>query len=257
MPVVVGVDGSRAAVRAAVWGAAEALQHDVALKMLYVIDRNKAVTPSVIRAQHLVAEAALRDAGAAVEALQRPIKVELDTICGDPGTVLMEQSWSAALMCLGAPKANPHGPSDSLAINMATHAGCTVAVLPEIESATPKKGWVVTLLEPNTVDYDVVQLAMEEADLRGLSLRAVMTAPATATVDELLISWTQRYPAIDLHLEHTDQLLSFVIEHETSIRSVVLGAPHDQEVSTLVELIRSRAASYNDLSVIAVRGQHL
>jgi nucleotide-binding universal stress UspA family protein len=257
-PVVVGIDGSEAAVRAAVWGAAEAHQHDVALRLLYVIDRNRALTPSVAQAQQLVADAALHDANAAVEALQRPIKVEMETICGDPGTVLIEESWSAALLCVGAPKSHPHGPSDSLATDMAAHARCTVAVIPATEaSAVARTGWVATLLEPSTIDYDVLQQAMEEAQLRGIPLHAVMTTPSTAAVDELLISWTQKYPGIDLHLVHTDQLLRYVAEHERSIRSVVLSASHDLDVSKLVELIRSRAAAYTDLSVIAVRGQHL
>ncbi len=257
-PVVVGIDGSEGAVRAAVWGAAEALRHDAALKLVYVIDRNRAVTPSVVRAQHVVADAALQDANAAVAALQRPVKVELDTVRGDPGTVLIGESWSAALLCVGAPKANPHGPFDSLATNMATHARCTVAVVPATDiSAVTRAGWVVTLVEPSTIDYDALQLAMEEAELRGLPLHAVMTTPATAAVDELLISWTQKYPHIDLHLEHTDHLLRYVAEHEMSIKSIILGAGHDSEVSKLIELTRSRAAAYTDFSVIVVRGKHL
>ncbi len=257
-PVVVGIDGSKAAVRAAVWGAAEALQHDVALKLLCVIDRDRAVTSSVIRAQHLVADAALQDAYAAVEAMQRPIKVEMDTVFGDPGTVLIEESRSASLLCVGAPKANPHGPFDSLATNMAAHAHCTVAVVPATQTpAVHDDSRVVTLLEPSTIDYDVLQLAMEEAELRALPLYILMTTPATAAVDELLISWTQSYPHIDLHLEHTDQLLRYVAEREMSVKSVVLSACHDSEVSQLVEFIRSRAAAYSDFSVIVVRSQHL
>lgn len=257
-PVVVGIDGSKAAVRAAVWGAAEALKHDVALKLLYVIQRDRAVTPGVVKAQHLVAEAALQDANAAVEAMQTPIKVELDTVRGDPGTVLIEASWSAALLCVGAPKANPQGPFDSLATNMAAHAHCTVAVVPATDTSTvAQTGRVVTLLEPSAIDYDALQLAMEEAELRRLPLHAVMTTPATAAADELLISWSQKYPHIDLHLEHTDELLRYVAEHKMSIRAVVLGASHHSEVPKLVELIRSRAAAYTDFSVIVVRGQHL
>ena len=257
-PVVVGIDGSQAAVRAAVWGAAEALQHDVALKLLYVIDNNRALTPSVAKAQHLVAAAALHDANDAVEALQRPIKIERDTVCGDPGSVLNKESWSAAMLCVGAPKSHPHGPSDSLATNMAAHARCTVAVVPaRAPSVVAGTGWVITLLEPSTIDYDVLQLALEEAHLRGSPLHAVMTTPPTAAVDELLISWTQRYPGVDLHLVHAKELLRYVNEHESSIRLVVLAASHDREVSKLVELTRSKAAAHIDFAVIAVRGQHL
>ena len=141
--VVVGIDGSQAAVAAAVWGAGEALHRDVVLKLLYVIDRNRAFTPGVVKAQHFVAEAALQDAHAAVEATQKPVKLELETVSGDPGTTLIEESRSAVLLCVGAPKALPHGPCDSLAANMAASAHCSVAVVPAAQyPAMTRTGWV-------------------------------------------------------------------------------------------------------------------
>ena len=205
-----------------------------------------------------MADAALQDAYAAVEAMQMPVKIEMDTVCADPGTVLIEESRSAALLCVGAPKANPHGPSDSLAVNVAAYAHCTVAVVPATEAPVAQRhSRVVTVLEPANIDYDLLQLAMEESELRGLPLHILTATPSTAAVDELLASWTQTYSHIDLHLEHADQLLRYVSEHETSVRSVVLGAGHDSEISTLVNLLRSRTAAYPDFSVIVFRGQHL
>jgi hypothetical protein len=56
---------------------------------------------------------------------------------------------------------------------------------------------------------------------------------------------------------HTDQLLRYVAAHETSIRSVVLGAEHHEEVAQLVELTRSRAPLDAYPSVLVVRGQRL
>jgi len=166
----------------------------------------------------------LQDAYVAVEAMEIPVKIELDTVCGNPGTVLLEESRSAALLCVGAPKANPHGPYDSLALNMAACAHCTVAVVPATEASVGQRhSRVVTVLEPSNIDYDVLQRAMEESELRGLALHIVMTAPSTGAVDELLISWTQTYPHIDLHVEHAD-LLRYLSEHGMSVKSVVLGA---------------------------------
>ncbi|MGA9611840.1 MAG: universal stress protein [Mycobacterium sp.] len=261
--VVVGIDGSQAAVAAAVWGAGEALQHDVVLKLLYVIDRNRAFTPGVVKAQHLVAEAALQDAHAAVEAMQQPVKIELETVSGDPGTTLIQESWSAALLCVGAPKAAPHGPCDSLASNMAASAQCSVAVIPAAQcSAHPGTAWVATFLNSSTVDYDVLQQAIGEAQLRELPLRVVRTThpggmQADFAVDESLVNWAQRYPGIDIRVVHTDQLLRYVVAHESSIRSVVLGAEHHEEVAQLVELTRSRAPLDASPSVLVIRGQHL
>ncbi len=260
---------------AAVWGAGEALRHDAVLKLLYVIDRNRAFTSGVVQAQHLVAEAALQDAHAAVEATHMPVKVELETVSGDPGTTLIEESYSAALLCVGAPKVAPHGPGDSLAANMSASAHCSVAVVPAAQcSAPPGNAWVAAFLNSSTVDYDVLQQSMEEAQLRELPLRVVRTTHPDATdlghrragdehlqadsgVDEALVNWARRYPGIDIRVVHTDQLLRYVVAHESSIRSVVLGAEHHKEVAQLVELTRSRAPLDASPSVLVIRGEHL
>jgi nucleotide-binding universal stress UspA family protein len=273
--VVVGIDGSRAAVAAAQWGAAEALRHDVALQLLYVIDRNRAFTPSVVKAQFAVAEAALQDAHAAVEAAHKPVRIELETVEGDPGTALIEASWSAALLCVGAPKAAPHGPSDSLASTMATSAHCSVAVVPATQfSVQPRAGWIATLLDSSTDEYDVLQQAIEETQLRELPLRVVMPyrhspndtkgsrgkvegSRPDAAIEESLVNWTRCYPGIDARIVHADQFLRYVAEHQGSIQSVVLGAAHHHEVAQLVELTRSRALHDANLSVLVIRGQHL
>jgi nucleotide-binding universal stress UspA family protein len=273
--IVVGIDGSRAAVAAAQWGAEKASGHDVALRLLYVIDRRRGFTPSVIKAQSSVAEAALQDALAAVEATHNQVTIQLETVDGDPGTVLIEASWSAAVLCVGSPKAAPHGPSDSLAASMASSAHCSVAIVPATQySVEPRAGWVATLLDSSTSDYDVLQQAMEEARLRKLSLRVVRKnrrSPADtgadraeaegsqldAALEESLVNWTRCYPDIDTRVVHTEQFLPYVIEHQASIQSLVLGAEHHREVAQLVELTRSRALHDANFSVFVIRGWRL
>jgi nucleotide-binding universal stress UspA family protein len=102
--IVVGIDGSRAAVAAALWAAEKASGSDVALRLLYVIDRRRGFTPNVIKAQSSVAEAALHDALTAVEARHHQVGIQLETVDGDPGTVLTDVSRSAALLCVGSPQ---------------------------------------------------------------------------------------------------------------------------------------------------------
>ena len=137
-----------------------------------------------------------------------------------------------------------------------------------------RTGWVAAFLNSSTADDDVLQQSMEEAQLRELPLRVVRTSHPNATdlrgsqadagdvqtdaaVDESLVNWARRYPGIDMRVVHTDQLLRYVAAHETSIRSVVLGAEHHEEVAQLVELTRSRAPLDANPSVLVVRGQHL
>jgi nucleotide-binding universal stress UspA family protein len=273
--IVVGIDGSRAAVAAAQWAADRASSHEVALRLLYVVDRRRGFTPSVIKAQSSVAEAALQDALAAVEATHKQVNVQLETVDGDPGTVLTEASRSAALLCLGSPKAAPHGPRDSLAAIMAGSAHCSVAIVPAAQySVQPRAGWVATLVDSSTSDYDVLQQAIEEARLRELALRVVRTSrrsPAEtggdrvaaevdqldAALEESLANWTRCYPDLDTTVVHSDQFLRYVTEHQSSIQSVVVGAEHHDEVAQLVELIRSRVLHDANISVFVIRGRHL
>lgn len=273
--IVVGIDGSRAAVAAAQWAADKANDHDVTLRLLYVIDRRRGFTPSVIKAQSSVAEAALQDTLAAVEATHSQLRVELETVDGDPGTVLIEASRSAALLCVGSPKAAPHGPSDSLSAVMAGSAHCSVAIVPAaLYSVQPRTGWIAALLGSSTSDYQVLEQAMEEARLRDLPLRAVTTNRHSAadrgdrnqaaegdvldaSLKECLDNWARCYPAVETCVVHTDQFVAYVTEHQASIRSVVLGAQHHHEVAQLVELTRSRALHDANLSVLVIRGQPL
>ncbi|BCO34863.1 universal stress protein [Mycobacterium heckeshornense] len=274
--VVVGIDGSRAAVAAAQWGADEAVGHAVPLRLVHVIDRNRGFTPDVVKAQSLVAAAALQDARAAVEATHTPVKVELESIHGDPGTVLLQASRSAVLLCVGSPKAAPHGPSDSLAANMAASAHCSVAIVPATQYSDPKRAGcrIAALVNFSTADQDVLQEAMEEAQLRAFPLCVVRTSQcpssdlvgdrqgiershAAAAVEESLVNWRRYYPGIEINIVHTDQFLRYVTMHQQSIRSVVLGAEYHNEVAQLIELTRSRALRDADFSVYVVRSQHL
>ncbi len=259
--VVVGIDGSQAAVAAAQWGADEARGHHAALQLLYVIDRGRAFTPSVVKAQLAVAEAALQDAHAVVEATGKPVTIQLETVEGDPGTVLNEVSRSAALVCVGAPKAAPHGPSDSLAARMAVSAHCSVAVVPATQrSVQQRAGWIAALLDSSTTDYDVLQHAMEEARLRELSLHLVTVRDSSEPEDALeqrLVNKARSYPGIDMRVVHADEFLRYVAEHQRSIQSLILGAEHHHEVAQLVELTRSRTLGEANFSVLVVRGQHL
>jgi nucleotide-binding universal stress UspA family protein len=273
--IVVGIDGSRAAVAAALWAAEKASGSDVALRLLYVIDRRRGFTPNVIKAQSSVAEAALHDALTAVEATHHQVGIQLETVDGDPGTVLTDVSRSAALLCVGSPKAAPHGPSDSLAACMATSAHCSVAIVPANQySVQPRAGWIATLVDSSTSDYDVLQQAMEEARLRELPLRVVRTnrrsradnggdgadaerGQLDAALAESLANWSRYYPGIDTLVVHTEQFLGYVTEHQASIRSVVLGAEHHHEVAQLVELTRARALHDANFSVLVIRGPQL
>lgn len=78
--IVVGIDGSKPAVQAALWAVDEAASRDIPLRLLYAIepdDPGYAAHGAAAR-KLAAAENAVRYAFTAVEAADRPVKVEVE-----------------------------------------------------------------------------------------------------------------------------------------------------------------------------------
>ncbi|AEJ48079.1 hypothetical protein CCDC5079_2889 [Mycobacterium tuberculosis CCDC5079] len=99
--VVVGIDGSRAATHAALWAVDEAVNRDIPLRLVYVIDPSQLSAAGEGGGQS-AARAALHDASRKVEATGQPVKIETEVLCGRPLTKLMQESRSAAMLCVGS-----------------------------------------------------------------------------------------------------------------------------------------------------------
>jgi nucleotide-binding universal stress UspA family protein len=104
-PVVVGIDGSRAAIGAAQWAVDEAVTRDVALRLVHLIHMAGATpdaTDEDFRLEVEYAESALRAAHLAVEASGQPVKVETAVLRGDLVNILVEESSDATMICVGS-----------------------------------------------------------------------------------------------------------------------------------------------------------
>ena len=99
--VVVGIDGSRSALRAALWAVDEALDRDVPLRLLYAIDPSESA-PGKAAAEVAVAEGAIRDGFAAIESTRKPVKIEAEIVHDPPVAALLAESRSAAMVCVGS-----------------------------------------------------------------------------------------------------------------------------------------------------------
>ena len=86
-PVVVGVDGSDAAINAAKWAIDEAISRDVPLRIVHVthIEGEPASPEDTFRLDVQYAESSLRAATAAVEATGKPVKIETEILWGLAG----------------------------------------------------------------------------------------------------------------------------------------------------------------------------
>ncbi|WP_123024458.1 universal stress protein [Mycolicibacterium stellerae] len=182
-PVVVGVDGSRAALNAVRWATAEAVNLDVPLRIVHV-------TP--IGEQASCRDAVLERAEDA--AIQTMESVRLDSVLavGNPGDVLVGESPHAQMMCVGArarqfAQSPLFGPTASA---LAERARCPVAIIRSRGDGTASiDGVVAVVLSDEADNDDVIHLAMHEGRLRRATVRQI---------DRRTDSWVRRYPDVDV-----------------------------------------------------------
>ena len=99
--VVVGVDGSQAAIRAARWAVDEVAGTDIPLRLLYVTKANPSASPDQARAALMAAEEVVHHAYRAIDEMGKPLKVETEVIDGHPVPTLIAASRSTTLLCVG------------------------------------------------------------------------------------------------------------------------------------------------------------
>src|SRR5262245_50455304 len=104
--VVVGIDGSKAAVSAALWAVDEAVSRDTPLRLHYAIepDDSKQARPYLAARRLAIAENAVRYALMAVEAFSdqkdKLVKIEVEITQERPAASLIRASASAAMICV-------------------------------------------------------------------------------------------------------------------------------------------------------------
>ena len=131
--VVVGIDGSQAALDATIWAVAEAMSLGLPLRLVYVIRANRAcrsrVDADTSGAEH--AESALYRAEMTVHDMGRPIHIETAIVRGRPDCVLTDESRRAALVCVGSEGKGPCArmPLGATAAALVKHAHCPVAIV--------------------------------------------------------------------------------------------------------------------------------
>lgn len=206
--ILVGVDGSRAAMHAAVWAIDEAVSRDVPLRLVYVIDPHDAWAARDGGTRLAVARAALNDAHRAVDAVGEPVKVETDILWGRTVSKLLEASRSAVMVCIGRIGLNHacHG-GPAVAVRVVRSASCPVAVIQQSTSrrTAPQVSSVVAEVDNGTV----LRHAFDEARLRRTTLRAVSEArgpdahdgtpgkrSARGQLDRRLARWMRLYPDV-------------------------------------------------------------
>jgi len=254
--VVVGIDGSRSAVDAALWAVDEAVGRDIPLRLVYAVDANTAGTDPHDGARDLArAEVAVRHALTAVESTDKPVKIEVEILQDLPTKALLQASRRAALLCVGSIglKHSAHGRIGSTAAALASTARCPVAVVRGHDPLRAEQQWVVAEVDESAASEGVLRLALEEARLRGAPLRVLTTWQsrftdihdgnavadgnrlARAQLDRRLAQWKKRYPDLDVRAVAVHcSTLKFLTKNAGSIQLLIVGHEQAQGITALV-----------------------
>ena len=234
--VVIGVDGSDAALRAALWAVDEAVSRDVPIRLVYAID--PATGDAEDRAHTLAtAEIAVRRVYSMVEATEKPVKVEIEIVQDAPTAALIRASASAPMICVGAVGLRhfSDGHLGSTAEALAGRARCPVAIVrqPPLGPAG-EGGCVVAIVEDIAGSSVVLDLAVGEALLRHAPLRVVTVRPgrdvhAAGRLDRCLAQWRHRHPGLDIDADVVrGRILDYLTRLAPHTRVVVVG-PQDRD----------------------------
>ncbi|MGY1525812.1 universal stress protein [Streptomyces sp. MN3] len=243
-PIVVGVDPDPEKRLALSWAADEAQRRRLPLRLVHAQGtptggyRSGEVRPSWEewnRELHGLGDRVLRDAVSFVETRQPTVELSTLLAEGEPAWILHEETRNASLVVVGSwhlSRRRTLFSAASVALPLAAHAACPVVVVPEPEHITQRPAYFVVGVDGSEHSAEAVNLAMEEAALRGANLRAlyVWHPPLLGVLDEqaaldecrrvlaeTVAGRTEAHPDVELHHEvvrgHPVDVLTQASEH--------------------------------------------
>jgi nucleotide-binding universal stress UspA family protein len=248
LPIVVGIDGSRAAIQAAEWAIDEAVSREVPLRLVAVIPQQVEPAPLAsvgnVRMEVEYADAALRIAAAVVAADEKLVKVETAVLQGDPAAVLLAESQDAAMVCVGSTGIGRFARAllGSTAAELAEAAYCPVAIIRAQQHRTkPKSALIAVAVNDSPGNDGVVELAIKEALLRHAPVVALgvwrqdLGENPCDELDRRLRVWEQRYPRVQFHsLATRTGIADFLDVSDSRIQLAVIGSADIDQVASLV-----------------------
>ncbi len=232
-PVVVGIDGSSAAINAARWAIDEAISRAVPLRLIHVISPDSGSKPpgrdDRLAAQY--AEAALNSACAAVQSDSRPIDVHTVVHRGDISSTLTEESRRAAMICVGSVGIGRVASRllGSAAVGLAQHAHCPVAII-RADGESSQRKRIVAVMDRHPDSDEVLHHALDEARLRKASLLALgvrrwrVGAMSEPELVRRLGNWIPRYPDVAVQQCITDTATEYLVTRNEHIQLLVTGS---------------------------------
>ncbi|MFI5046931.1 MAG: universal stress protein [Acidimicrobiia bacterium] len=212
-PIVVGVDGSPNARVALRWALDEAARWGCTLEVIHAWHNPLLGTPQEYPAE-LVRAGRMEDAAHALlvqELGPAPaVEVHLHTQHGAPARALVERSAAASLVVVGRHGAGFHQLLGNVADQVAHHAACPVAVVPD-DAPGGQQNRIVVGVDGSPAAAAAARWALSEAEQRGATLVAVLAWPL---VEQLTGS-----PPDDLELPYDDEHAQHALD--TAVRAAL------------------------------------
>jgi nucleotide-binding universal stress UspA family protein len=237
-PIVVGVNGSHAALNAAKWAVAEALSRGTTLRLVYVQDDSGTDEGMSSKACRV-----LDAAYGVVTGCSSTVEVQTAVLLGYPADVLVAESKGASMICIGA--LGGHGtPLGPLAAALGRHASCPVAIIRE--QFDDRAGVIAVVLDDASDNDEVVHQAMKEGRIRNATVRQI---------DRRTNSWVRRFPDV-----HVETVAAGCGTHRARppepvlAQLAVVGRADVDDIGELVSPNCHPIVGYPDCSVLIVRG---
>ncbi len=260
-PIVVGIDGSQAAISAALWAVDEAVGLGVPLRLVSVIKQTNSSPDDYIR-DLAHAETSLRKAQVAVEAAGKPVTIETDIPRGPAGPLLVEASRDAAMVCVGSVGIGRYARSilGSVATQLAEMAHCPVAVLRANLDEPPEINWIVVRMTDAPDNDTVVKYAAWEAKLRRAPMLVLggrpeeLTEQADGTFERRVQAWRRRHPEVRVYPVTTKfAIASFLRVNDERVQLAVIGGAEADQLAQLIGPFGHPLFRHPECSVLVVR----
>lgn len=261
-PILVGIDGSSAAVAAALWGIDEAITRGAPLRLISVIKPTHE-SPEEYERDVAHAEKSLLEARLAVEATNKAISLETEVLRGPAGSVLVEASSDAELVCVGSVGIGRYARSivGSTATELAEKAQCPVAVLRTgSDRPPPDINWIVVRMTDAPGNDAVVSFAAAEAKLRRAPMLVLggraeeLGEHADGAFERRVEQWRRHYPEVRVYPITTRQAIaSYLSANDERVQLAVIGGDEAKQLAELVGPQGHPLFRHPECSVLVVR----
>jgi nucleotide-binding universal stress UspA family protein len=267
-PIVVGIDGSDAAIGAAQWAAHEAVHQDAPLRLVHVVpvDDGPIASMDAYPDEEGYAESSLRAACFAVESTGLPVKIDTAVLHDGVDSALIAESTNACIICVGSVGIGrvANMVLGSTAATLAEYAHCPVAIIRRTDDGPlPEAGFIAVVVDDEPGNDDVMQWAVEEARARRAPVLALRVGRWTHRKygDERfyrrLDGWLRRYPDVEVEVATTRLGLARYLQgYIGAVQLVVIDGEHANRAAQLVGPHSRPILAHADCSVLIVRDKH-